>query len=97
MSNIVKEFESRFFNIPVEDEAVSLAKFADALTECYEQLDDQGYEVINVVPVNNINGAMSLTTGAVIIGQIKSGSVKFENSNYDNLSEGKVGGSNFPK
>ena len=89
MSNIMNEFESNFFHIPVEDGAVSLAKYANALTECYEKLDEQGYDVINVVPVNNINSAMNLTTGAVLIGKLKSYSVKHENSNYDNLSSGK--------
>ena len=89
----MNKFESTFFRIPIEDEKVSLAKYANALTKCYEQLDKQGYEVINVVPVNlphlahnNISGAMGLTTGAIVIGKAKPESGDAESDNSDGLS-----------
>jgi hypothetical protein len=93
----MKKFESTFFRIPVEDEKVSLVKYANALTKCYEQLDEQGYEVINVVPVNlphlahgKIDGAMGLTTGAVVIGKAKSEFGSVQSGSSDNLTGGKT-------
>lgn len=57
------------------------------LVKVYTELDDAGYDVINVLPINsgvvaevdkNVDGLLSVTRGAIVIGRLRADEVTID-------------------